>query len=204
MGREAQRALSRRLLRRALGAVRGDLRRVTQTHVESVLRLAESGQSGQRLALPGVEVERVFDRLVFRPPAASETERPGYTIKVEAPGTVELPGGRILSLKLVEVAELQSGYNNSKGAADAARVRFPLWVRTWRPGDSFRPAGALRPKKLKALFQQRRVPIGERRRTPVVLAGDEIAWAGHLGVAAGYELTSDSRTALLITERGEE
>jgi len=50
---------------RLLGAVRGDLRRITQTHVASVLRLAEEGRNGQRVVLPGVEVERRKDRLVF-------------------------------------------------------------------------------------------------------------------------------------------
>jgi tRNA(Ile)-lysidine synthase len=192
------------LLRRALGAVRGDLRRITQTHVESVLRLAERGQSGQRVELPGVAVERVFDRLVFGRRSGKEEEESGSEAEVEGPGTVELLDGRVLSFKLVEVGELQSGYNNSKSAADAARARFPLRVRAWRPGDSFRPVGALRRKKLKTLFQQRRVPVGERRRTLVVLAGEEIAWVPRLGVAAGFELTAESRTALLITERGEE
>ena len=51
---EAQRAVARRLLRRTLAAVRGDLRRITQTHVESVLSLAEEGRSGQSVDLPGV------------------------------------------------------------------------------------------------------------------------------------------------------
>jgi len=201
---EAQRALARRLMRRALRTVRGDLRRITQTHVESVLRLAESGRSGQRVELPGVVVERVFERLVFRGPGMEKGEANDYQVEVEGPGTVELPTGRVLSVKLVAVSDLQSGYNDVKGAADAARARFPLRVRAWRPGDRFRPQGALRGKKLKTLFRQQRVPREERRRTPVVLGGGEILWVPRLGVAAGYELTAESQTALLITERGRE
>lgn len=202
--REAQRALARRLLRRALRAVRGDLRRITQTHVESVLRLAEEGQSGQRVELPGVAVERVFDRLVFRNTAAGRKLSVDYEMHVDGPGTVSLPGGGALSFKLLRVAELECGYNDSKVAADAARIRFPLRVRTWRPGDRFQPAGVGRRKKLKTLFQQQRVPAGERLRVPVVLSGEEIVWVPKLGVAAGFTLKADSRTALLIEERAEE
>jgi tRNA(Ile)-lysidine synthase len=201
--REAQRAVAQRLVRRTLEAVRGDLRRITQAHVESVLRLAEEGQSGQRVELPGAVVERCFSRLVFgspQPRTATEAES-DYGVQVEGPGSVTLPSGDVLSFKLVAVGELESGYNDGKKAADAARAPFPLRVRAWQPGDSYRPAGANRRKKLKTLFQQARIPVGERLRRPVVLCGEEIVWASGLGFAAGYELVVGSRRALLIEER---
>lgn len=204
---EAQRAVARRLLRRTLAAVRGDLRRITQTHVESVLRLAAQGQSGQRVELPGVDVERRFQQLVFRPASARARSRPAaapdYQVQVEAPGCVRLPGGRALSFKLVGVEELEPGYNKSREVADAARVPFPLRVRNWQPGDSYQPAGYPGPKKLKLLFQQERIPVGERAGMPVVLCGEEIVWVPRFGVAASVGLSSRSRKALLIEERAE-
>ena len=205
--REGQRALARRLLRRALAEVRGDLRRITLTHVEKVLALATEGQSGKRLELPGVEVERQFDRLVFRAgstPAAAT----GFELRIDAPQTVRLPGGRALEVKLVEVAQLEPGYNGRRDAADAARAPFPLLVRHWRPGDRFeaapvgRPAGS-RGRKLKKLFQQQRIPLCERKSTPVVVSGGDIIWVRRLGVAIGCALTESSRIALLIEEKGE-
>jgi tRNA(Ile)-lysidine synthase len=200
--REGQRALARRLLRRALAEVRGDLRRITQTHVEQVLALAAEGQSGKRLALPGVEVERQFDRLVLRP-ASKPVAASDFEVRLDAPQAVRLPDGRALELKLVEVAQLEPGYNGARDAADAARAPFPLVVRTWRPGDRFAAARKGSRKKLKTLFQQQRIPLGERAATPVVVSGGEIIWVRRLGVAAGYALGTSSRTALVIEERGE-
>lgn len=197
---EAQGAVARRLLRRILRAVRGDLRRITHTHVESVVRLAAEGQSGQRVELPGVAVERCFDRLVFRVPQRGAAA-PDYQIPVQGPGSVALPSGRVLTFKLVAVQELERGYNKRKAVADAAQTPFPLLVRRWHPGDSYRPAGAARRKKLKRLFQQEGIPVGERRRTPVVLCRGEIVWVPPFGVAAGYGLSARSCTALLIQER---
>ena len=197
-GGEGQRALARRLLRRTLAAVRGDLRRLTQSHVESVLRLAEEGQSGQRVELPGAIVERSFNRLVFRRAQEQAETRHDYRVKVEGPSTVGLPGGGSLSFKLVAVEALESGYNQPKGAADAARAPFPLLVRAWQPGDSYRPAGVARRKKLKTLFREQRIPVEERRRTPVVVCGEEIVWVPRLGVAADYSLGAGSRIALLM------
>ncbi|MCH8947121.1 MAG: tRNA lysidine(34) synthetase TilS [Acidobacteria bacterium] len=197
---EAQRAVARRLLRRTLAAVRGDLRRITQTHVESVLSLAEEGRSGQSVDLPGVQVERRFDVLVFRaaggrtpPPVAVDEE-----MEVAGPRRVRLPDGRGLEFKVIEVQGLKGGYNSR--ALDARRAPFPLAVRTWRPGDRYCPRGARRPEKLKLLFQQKRVSRRERARCPVVLSGGEIVWTLAFGPAAERELRPDSRKALVIEE----
>lgn len=200
---EAQRALARRLVRRALRAVRGDLRRVTQTHVESVLRLAEAGQSGRRVELPGAVVAREFDLLVFEGQGTPRAAPAPYELEMKQAGALQLPGGGALELKLVGVAHLESRYNVPTRAADADRVRFPLVVRTWRPGDRFQPVGARRRRKLKELFQQKRVPVGDRQRLPLLVSGGEIAWVARLGVAAGCALGPESRTALLIEESGE-
>ena len=174
--------------------------------VESILHLAAEGQSGQRVVLPGVVVEREFDRIVLRPaPKQTRGEfRNGasaFEVEIDAPQTVPLPNGRALELKLVGVAKLEPVYNGPRGVADGARMRFPLRVRNWRAGDRFQPAGSRTRKKLKTLFQQERIPVAERARLPLVVSGDEIVWAARLGVAAGYELTPASQTALVIEER---
>ncbi len=215
---EAQRAVARRLLRRALAEVRGNLRRIAHTHVESLLRLADpSGQSGQRVVLPGVEVERSFDRLLFhpaRPPVYAEHQQgvypqpaPGvapadYRLHVEAPGGVPLPGGGTLIFKLISLAEGKPGYNETRKLVDAARAPFPLVVRNWQPGDAYQPRGAARVKKLKTLFREQRVPRQQRARTPVVLREGEIVCVPRFGVAAPFGLSDASGTALLIEEKG--
>jgi tRNA(Ile)-lysidine synthase len=201
--REARRAVARRFVRRIFEAVRGDLKRITQTHVDSVLLLAEAGQSGQRVVLPGVEVERRFDRLVFAPPPQRATSTEPYRLEVTAPGVVRLPWGGALAFKLVGVTEAEKSYNCRQGAADASRASFPLVVRPWQAGDRYQPAGTAKERKLKELFQQGRVPVKERHRTPVVLCRGEIVWVPRWGVAAGYRVTPSSQTALLIEERAE-
>jgi tRNA(Ile)-lysidine synthase len=205
VAREAQRAVARRLLRRAVGEARGDLRRVSATHIEAVLRLAESGQSGQRVDLPGARVERRFDTLVFSPARLyrGSGRPPDFELQVEAPGPVRLPGDAALEFKLVAVAELEPGYNRRSRVVDAAQAPFPLRVRNWRPGDSYQPAGVRRRIKLKTLFERERIPRAERGRTPVVLRGGDIVWVARLGAAAGYALGERSRTALLIEEGAE-
>ncbi|MGH9746261.1 MAG: tRNA lysidine(34) synthetase TilS, partial [Candidatus Acidiferrales bacterium] len=63
---EATRALTERLIRRLYEKVRGDRCDLSSRHVEHVIRLASESTSGKRVTLPGkIEVERVFDELVF-------------------------------------------------------------------------------------------------------------------------------------------
>jgi tRNA(Ile)-lysidine synthase len=101
---------------------------------------------------------------------------------------------------LIEVAELEPGYNTDKNVVDAGRVHFPLRVRNWQPGDAYQPVGSSRSKKLKELFQRGRVPAGARRGYPVVLSGNEIVWVPGFGPAAGYAVTRTSRRALWLKE----
>ena len=202
---EASRAVARRLLRRMLAEVRGDLRRISAGHIESVLELATEGQSGQELHLPGVRVERRFDQMVFRSSAGGQETEPAegsyYEVEVAGPGLVGLPGGQGLEVKLMDVEISQTGYNEMAGKAlDAERVGFPLLVRTWRPGDRYRPHDARRAVKLKELFQRRRIPRHERRLCPVVLSGGEIVWTAPFGPAEESSLRPGSRKAIWIKE----
>ncbi|MFQ5817818.1 MAG: tRNA lysidine(34) synthetase TilS [Terriglobia bacterium] len=217
-----QRAVAQRLVRRLVEAVRGDTRRLTGEHVEQVLRLARTGQSGQQVVLPGrprtgrrgaLRVERSFDWLVFhrgRQPEVAEISA-SYSYEVPVPGRVDIPAaGERLEFKLVAARDLQQGYNKGQGTALDADVlggletrdgQTPrLTVRNWRPGDRYQPAGAARPKKLKTLFQRARLPVAERAAYPVVVSADAIVWTPHFGVAAACALGERTRTALLIVE----
>jgi tRNA(Ile)-lysidine synthase len=62
-------------------------------------------------------------------------------------------------------------------------LRFPLDLRARRPGDRIRLATGSR--TLKRLFNDRRVPKGERGRLPVLASGNTVLWAYGLAVAEG-------------------
>ncbi len=201
--REARRALARRLIRGLLEAVRGDLRRITGTHVEQVLRLAESRAGAGRLEVPGVSCERSQSRLYLRKAdrAESTQSQESFSYPAPLPGTVTLKEiGCRLTLKFIDTKELGRGYNAEWMVLDADRLAAKLLVRNWRSGDAYRPCGARRTKKLKNLFAERGIPRRERAGWPVLLAGDEIIWARGFPVAEAVAVTAGTRRALLIEE----
>ncbi len=192
--RDLPRALSRRLLREALRRVRGGLRRVDFEHVEAVLDLAAAGRGAGGVRLPGVVVRRSFDWIRIAP--AGDAARP-YSESIGVPGSARIPGAAI-RLDLVDYS-----YNTDGCYLDWSRVRGPLILRSWRPGDRFQPAGTESPRKVKELFQQARVPSWERFRWPMITTEGAILWTRRFGAAAGVAATPATRQALRVSEEVE-
>jgi tRNA(Ile)-lysidine synthase len=198
-------ALARRLLRSAIGQIKGDLRQVDFEHVERALHLAMSPRGEGTVTLPGVVVERSFGWL--RVGHANTVA--DYRIPLPVPGQIILPGTAVLlDVKLAEnndwspkeVAPAGSRYNVNRSCLDWERLPAPLELRNWRPGDQYQPVGAAARVKLKTLFQRRRIPRWSRRGWPVVVAGEEIVWTRQFGAAMQWAALNSSRKVLTVKE----
>ncbi len=66
-------------------------------------------------------------------------------------------------------------------------LEAPLSLRSWRPGDRFRPLGMSGHKKLQDFFVDAKVPRFERERIPLLLSGERIAWV------VGHRIAEDFR-----------
>ena len=208
-------ALTKRLVRRIIEVLKGDRRQLTARHVEQVIHLATRCLSGHRVHLPGgVVVERSFDRLIFSLSARGEscagaggtelTRAPyQYVVELEdkSSATVSIPEiGRRFRLKVIDWPPAASDTKVQAEALDAERLRWPLVLRSWRPGDSYRPHGRRRVRKLKRLLLESRVAARERRGWPVLTSAGSLVWARGLPVAAEFAPRAGTRTGLVIAE----
>ena len=86
--------------------------------------------------------------------------------------------------------------------ADAAATGERLSVRTWRPGDRFRPLGMAHTKKLQDVFADAKIPRGLRRRLPLVCVGEgpeeRIVWVVGVRIGDEFKLTNETRRALVL------
>lgn len=193
-------AAGRRLVRRAIGRTRGDLRGIDFGHAEAVLQMSRQAQGWGHATLPGVCAVRSFEwiRLARPTPAA-----PPYRLPAPVPGTVSLAGACI-SLELIEKTEtfqtFESVYNGGMGCVDWHRLPSCLEFRNWMPGDRYQPSGSTGTEKIKTLFQRARIPVWERRNWPVLWDGSEIVWARRFGPSAQFAANSTSRVILQIRE----
>ena len=208
-------ALTRRLVRRIFAELRGSREQLTSRHVDSVMDLATKSQSGARIDLPGVCVERIFDRLCFTSVLSAlgaaqdgETARPNcdFAYSVSRPGRLESASivvteiNRRFNLKMVDWPPAQSDTVVGWGALDFDRVQWPLVIRNWRPGDSYRPHGSRRVRKLKRLLLESRVPRSARGRWPVLTSDGKVIWASGHPVAEEFAPHPGTQIGLMIGE----
>jgi tRNA(Ile)-lysidine synthase len=202
-------AVARRLVRRALAQVKGDLLGLEFRHVETVRELAQVDEGHGRVQVPGVDIFRSFEWLRLAPPATDTLENRNFRLPLPIPGRVSLPGGETeIHAEVLDFPEptepLQCVYNGLSGWLDRDRAAGPVEVRNWRPGDQYRRYGHSSQEKVKELFRQARIPLWERRQWPVVTRGEVILWVRLFGPAADYAAGPESRSILAIRETSRE
>lgn len=171
------RAIVRRILRRAVGAVEG-LRGIAFIHIEALLELVKSGRAGDRISLPrGIRAIKGYSTLTITSdlPVALKA----YTL--EGPGDLVIKEAYIVLVCTSTGptdAEEKTAYGDGRRKAvfDAAKLHFPLHVRSRKPGDYFYPSGFGKKKKLQDYFVDEKVPRDQRDVIPLLLSDNEIVW----------------------------
>jgi tRNA(Ile)-lysidine synthase len=178
-------------------------------HVEAVLELARSGQTGSRLALPGgVEVRKERGALVFQPmqncAQSSPESQKQFEYKIDlARGGAEInlvELGCVFRLRVIDWPRNRGETRGSGTVLDRDRLRFPLVLRNWRPGDRMRPQGHRQAHKLKRLLNEKRVNRWERDGWPVLTSDGELVWARGFAVAAEFAANERTRAGIVIAE----
>jgi tRNA(Ile)-lysidine synthase len=209
-GEAAQAALSRRLIRMTFSQLREKSGQLSAAHVEAVREFAMNSESGKTLQLPGgVEVRKHQDKLLFH---SSETSRERaarltaheYEYKIDlADDHAELHVPELQCVFRLRVIDWprQRGETSGDGAVlDRDRLRFPLLLRNWRPGDRLCPYGHRSAHKLKRLLNEERISRWERDGWPVLTSGDVLVWARGFPVAAEFAASEGTRAGIVIVE----
>lgn len=150
----------------------------------AALEFIRSGAGGGVIELAGgIRLERNFDRLVLRRDrrAARVTDRPLVIVEPGAgQGTAVIGGTRFTARWSRSAGRPASG---QAAIFDPSALRFPLELRSWRPGDRIRLGYGS--KKLKKLFVERRLARRVRARV-AVLAEEQggVLWVVGLARAA--------------------
>jgi tRNA(Ile)-lysidine synthase len=207
---EETKALSKRIVRRIVESIKPRDGQFGAGHVEAVLQLARNGQSGSSLHLPGgVEVRRERDALVFHA-IEIEAVRTAHSAPHEYDYNIDLANGAqgvniaelgcVFRLRVIDWPPKRGETSMDKGVLDRDRLRFPMVLRNWRPGDRLRPQGHRSAHKLKRLLNEKRVSRWERDGWPVLTSGDVLVWARGFPVAAEFAANERTRAGIVVAE----
>lgn len=186
-------ALQRRIIRMTIAGIKGDLRRIRFVNINSVIGLLGKSSAYGKADLPDcIRVQRNQDALyVFKEKRKlcgiskkfNQSETFTFEYQVEKPDflCIREIGATI---KFTEMPmEKVSNYRYTGqhiSFFDKDSLSFPMVVRNFRPGDTFRPLGAGGTQKLKKFFIDKKVPRSERIRCPLLLSRGKIIWVvGH-------------------------
>jgi len=191
----------------------------TRVHFEKLGRLSgRSAQSGEQLSIPGFNVRREFDTLVFDPATRREQTAAESASSQELP----VPGGsKIGSLRVSTAVEsmdeadtfdagkyranapplLESDGNPQPGVAyfALAGLEPPLTVRAPRAGDRMRPFGMKGTKKLSDIFIDKKIPLRRRDKALVITDQKRILWLVGVTTSESTRVTADTESVLKIT-----
>ena len=186
-------AAQRRLIRKALLQVKGNLRRISFAHIEAVLKLVQQGMAGHMLDLPdnisvGWDQGRLLILKAQQKPRRTAGGRcapalPDYMYQLAKAGEILIKEvGLQLYFSEIPITQVPDWRQTRRRIAflDRDKLSFPLVIRNFRPGDRFSPLGVSGHQKLKKFFSDHKISRTERMQCPIVLSRNKIIWvAGH-------------------------
>ncbi len=200
------RALQRRVLRKGICFVKGDLRRVTYHHVQAVLDSMDSPKSVWSKCLPGnIEIFISGNCLEIKKILKSKNNilNEGKDLKIPLliPGKTEIPLARInLQTKIISSIRIDDfAISNNEANFDLDISGEKVLIRFYEKGDRFIPLGMSGRKKLKDFFIDEKIPQKQRYSIPILttLKGD-IIWVYGLRISDKFRVTSGTNKILNI------
>jgi len=200
-------AAARRVIRRAIEGVKGDLRQIDFQHVERILNMVHRKQGHDRVQIPGVDVFRSLDWIRLARPGLNIDKNRDFALPLPAPGLVELPDGSArITLQVLEKPEAAQPYATVVNELDWQRltmhegVLLSLELRNWRPGDRYRRVGQSHEQKIKLFFQEARVPLWDRWNWPIITYNEAIVWSRRFGASAEFAAGPSTRVVLQVAD----
>lgn len=172
----------------------------TWLQIESVLSLlrSERPQSETHLSAD-FRFYRRYDDFYLAPPLDLHEPTPEYTIRI--PGITGIPDMQIRVETVIVPANVHhiKPLETHTAEFDADKVRHPIVIRTRREGDVIRPLGMDGTKRIKKIFQEKRVPLENRERIPLLCFDEDIAWIAGFCMSDTYRIDVNTRQVLLVS-----
>jgi tRNA(Ile)-lysidine synthase len=198
-------ALKREIIRRAVEKIRGDLKGITFYHVEKLIELANCGQVGSLVELPGgIIARRNYTKVSFcvQEPASPKSAA-SLEVPLSVPGVTPIP-----KMGITITASLQdknAGLRSKNTAVfDWQEITTPLYVRLRKAGDRFQPLGMSGNKKLKDFFIDAKIPQEERDSVPIICDDRGILWIGGYRQTDRGKVTEKTTHFLQLTIQNQE
>jgi len=118
--------------------------------------------------------------------------------RIEINSIEELP----FNVRLIEnVAGLEIEKSNQYAYLDADKIQFPMVLRTWQQGDTFKPLGMKGNKKVSDFLIDNKVSIVEKKAIKVLISGNDIVWLVGQRISDKFKITEATIKGLVLSQK---
>ncbi len=220
ISREAEKGF-RKVFNREGGELTGDLNKYKRLHGALRIAVLMRALSEKREGLKNISSIHLTaaDGFLTSMAASGESVFPGGSVIVKGHGSflvttkdklakgfsymIPSPGRWTFDELEVEIEETQAkGLEEEREDVvylDPEAVKFPIKVRSFKPGDRFVPLGMKSRKKVKDFFIDQKIPAFMRMRVPIFLSAGEIIWIGGMRIDERAKIEGKRGKALRLT-----
>lgn len=171
-------------------------------HVDAFFGIMDGARPNASISLPGgAGARREYGKMIVE--ANLLVRLPKETSLFEqalvVPGMTRIEGIGTIEAKIVKPPKKFTGAGFTAWFDyDALIEAGQPGVRQLKPGDRMAPFGMTGHRKLKDIFIDAKVPLIERKKTPVVTVGKEVVWLAGLRRSALFSVGRETRRALRL------
>jgi len=105
-----------------------------------------------------------------------------------------------LSYEVIEnITDLKIEKSNKYAYLDFDKIQFPILLRNWEQGDSFKPLGMKGNKKVSDFLIDNKVSLLEKKRVKVLEQNNEIIWLVGNRIDDRFKITSQTKKVLVLS-----
>ncbi len=162
--------------------------------IEEVLHLLDS-ETGKYLLSKSHRILKNRNWLIISPLQIEAQEQIVVDDWVEK---VSFRDGELL-LKQKPAGNVELIGNNGKALLDQDKIKFPLILRKWRPGDYFYPLGMKKKKKLARFFIDQKLSLTQKEKAWVIEMNKKIVWVVGLRIDDRFKITPNTKKIVEIS-----
>ena len=202
-------ALKRRIIRKSIKVVKGDLYSISFKHNSEILKLTEFQLGEKEIYLPGdLRVNKIYNKIIIYKKRISKNqieEIPAtWEYNILIPGKTEIKSLNIeVEIKILDSADIKPSLylkrkKSKREFIDYNKVKLPFKLRNRRSGDKFCPLKMKGFKKVKDIFIDNKIPKSHRDLITLLVDGeDKIIWI--VGMRLDNRVKVDSNTKKVLS-----
>jgi len=172
-------------------------------HVRQIEKIVNSNKPNVSLNLPwNIKVKRQYNRIIFTKKSPEKNIEGIFEIQEGINFLV--PFGIIIEVERYKKMDLmpfinpvEDRFSENIAFFDSHKIG-KLSVRSFLEGDRFMPLGMKEKVKLKDFFISRKIPLEKRRRIPLILSDNEIAWIIGHRIDERFKVTDNTEWILKV------